>query len=697
MAKKVFIVPEMDCADCAINLENMLKKNKGITNVKPNFATAELTIIYDESVHDEKSLTRLLKQLGYSGTTRTEKLPHKEVWWHRKTILFRAISGTITAIGLVTQFLGASSQIYIPIYIVAIVIGLYYPAISGFKSLLKFRLSLNILLVLATAGAIALNLWAEAAGLIFVFSLGEVLEAYAVSRTRKSIQELIELSPKTALVKRDNEELTLPVEQVKVDDVIIIKPGEKVALDGDVINGETSINEAAITGESIPANKAGGDNVFAGTINQQGSIEVKVSRLSSDTTLAKIIHSVEEAQLEKAESQRFSENFGRYYTPVIFFLAVFVAVVPALAFNQPARPWIERALVLLVVSCPCALVLSTPVTVVTAIGAAARNGVLVKGGIFLEELARTKVFVFDKTGTLTKGQPEVTDIINFGSYSEEQVLQFALAVEARSEHPLAEAILKKGKHKKLSIEQAQSFEAITGKGAKAYIDGREEIIVGSQRLFETKLSPENSQTISKLQNEGKTIVYVGKRTEFYGAIAVADQIREASKETIIALRKAGIEKIIMLTGDNEQTAGAIAKQTGLDSFEAQLLPEEKVRAIRDLKDKYGKVAMVGDGVNDAPALALSSVGIAMGVAGTDIALETADMALMSDDLLKTSYAYKKSKKTLRIIKQNTAISLSIIALLVIFALSGFLGLVPGILANEGSSLLIVANGLRLLR
>ncbi|KKN29509.1 hypothetical protein LCGC14_0843430, partial [marine sediment metagenome] len=325
------------------------------------------------------------------------------------------------------------------------------------------------------------------------------------------------------------------------------------------------------------------------------------------------------------------------------------------------------------------------------------NGVLVKGGIFLEELARTKVFVFDKTGTLTKGQPEVTDIINFGSYSEEQVLQFALAVEARSEHPLAEAILKKGKHKKLSIEQAQSFEAITGKGAKAYIDGREEIIVGSQRLFETKLSPENSQTISKLQNEGKTIVYVGKRTEFYGAIAVADQLREASKETIIALKKAGIEKIIMLTGDNEQTAGAIAKQTGLDNFEAQLLPEEKVRAIRDLKDKYGKVAMVGDGVNDAPALALSSVGIAMGVAGTDIALETADMALMSDDLLKTSYAYKKSKKTLRIIKQNTAISLSIIALLVIFALSGFLGLVPGILANEGSSLLIVANGLRLLR
>ena len=698
MAKHVFTVPEMDCADCAVSLEGTLKKSKGVINVKTNFATSELTIIYDEKVYDEQSLTALLRKLGFSGALRTKTLPQKTgAWWHRKTILFRAISGIITALGLILQFIGFSSSVYIPIYIVAIIIGLYYPAINGARSLIRFSLNINALLVLATIGAISLGLWAEAAGLVFVFSLGEVLEAYAISKTRDSIQKLIALSPKTALVKRGEKESLLPVEQVKIGDIVIIKPGEKVPVDGVVRSGQSNIDQAAITGESLPVEKNVGDEVFAGTINLQGSIEIKTEKLFQESTLSKIIHSVEEAQLEKATSQRFSENFGRYYTPVIFVLAFLVAIIPPLLFQQPFRPWIMRALVLLVVSCPCALVLSTPVAVVTSIGAAAKNGVLIKGGIFIEELARTKVFVFDKTGTLTKGQPEVTDVIELGPLPKKKIIELAAAVESRSEHPLAEAILKKGKHEKLSIEQSQSFEAITGKGAKAYVDGDEEILVGSLRLFESGVGPDKSELITKLQGEGKTIVYVGKKSKLYGAIAIADQIRETSTRTIAALRLFGAKKIIMLTGDNKATADSIAKQAGIDEFEADLLPEEKVKVIKELKDKYGKVAMVGDGVNDAPALALSSVGIAMGVAGTDIALETADLALMSDDLRKVSYAYKKSEKTLNIIKQNIFLSLGIITVLVILALAGRLSLVPGIFANELSALLIVANGLRLIR
>jgi Cd2+/Zn2+-exporting ATPase len=541
-----------------------------------------------------------------------------------------------------------------------------------------------------------MGLWEEAAILVFVYTWGAIMETYATSKARSSLKLLMDLVPREASVKRNGRELTLPVEEIDLEDVIVVRPGEKIPLDGVITDGSTSIDQAPITGESIPVSKATGDNVFAGSINQRGSLEIKVTKLSQDTTLARIINSVERAEAKKSSYQRFAQSFGKIYTPAMFGVALIVAVVPWL-LGQPFGPWFYRALVALVVSCSCGLALSVPISVLASVSAAARKGVLIKGGADLEKAGSIQAVCFDKTGTLTIGLPRVTDIIPLNG-STSDLLSVAASIESRSEHPLANAILRKAREEGVEIKPLKEFEALAGVGARGTVDNTV-YHVCNKRLCEDLSIPLDgvSNELARLENEGKTTVLVIGSQQIMGIIAVADQLRPEAKATMIMLKKAGIKHTVMLTGDNEGTAKAIAAQVGIDEYRSQLLPEDKVNVVKDLKQKYGSIAMVGDGVNDAPALAAADVGIAMGAAGTDVALETADLALMSDDLSRIPYALGISRKAMTTIKQNVVASLAIVAIVVTLALIGKIGLVPGLLINEGSALIVMLNGLRLLR
>ncbi|MDO8691483.1 MAG: cation-translocating P-type ATPase, partial [Dehalococcoidia bacterium] len=461
----------------------------------------------------------------------------------------------------------------------------------------------------------------------------------------------------------------------------------------------SSVDQSAITGESIPVAKGPGDSVFAASVNQRGSLEVRVAKAFQDTTLARIVHFVERAEAKKSSYQHFSERFGKVYTPLIFVLAFAVAVIPPL-FGQPFEEWFYRALVVLVVSCSCGLALSVPMAVLAAISNGARKGILIKGGADLEAAGKVDVVAFDKTGTLTIGLPTVTDVIPLtdGGNPAPDILFLAAAVESRSEHPLSEAILRRAREQGLDIVPAADFEAMPGLGARGTVAGKT-FYVGNKRMCQRLSIPteKTEKELARLEQEGKSTALVTSETEVLGILAVADQVREEAKSTVKALKRSGIKRVVMLTGDNEGTARAIAAQVGVDEYRAQLLPEDKVKAVQDLKAKYGRVAMIGDGINDAPAMIVADVGIAMGAAGTDIALETADLALMADDLSKVPEAFKLSRRAMNNIRQNIVVSLTIVALVVTLALVGRITLVPGVIVNEGSALLVMANALRLLR
>jgi Cd2+/Zn2+-exporting ATPase len=564
---------------------------------------------------------------------------------------------------------------------------------AGALSLRAFTMDTNLLMTIAAIGAVAIGEWGEAAGVMFLYSLGSALEAYTVDRTRNSIRSLMELSPREASVVSHGHEHRVPVEEVKVGDTVLVRPGEKIPLDGVVSGGSSSVDESAVTGESVPREKTAGSTVYAGTINQRGSLDIRVTRLVGDDTLSRIIHLVEEAQAQKAPSQQFSERFGRIYTPVVVGAAFVIAMI-SFIFHIP---WLFRqALVLLVVSCPCALVISTPVAIVSAIGNAAKNGVLLKGGTHLEELGRVSVVAFDKTGTLTTGRLEVTDVISLDG-SRTDVLRMAASVESRSEHPLAEAILRLAAEEKIDLYDLSYFEAMPGLGARGIIDSQV-CHIGNQRMLDRLgASVPDAETVSRLRSEGKTLMFVVREGAVIGIVAAEDVVRDTSRDAVAALRQVGVERTVMLTSDNTVTALSVAGRLGIDSVEAELLPEEKVDRIRDLVARYGKVAMVGDGINDAPALASASVGIAMGGEGAHAALETADVALMADDLSMLPYGIRLSKATLRIIKQNIAFSIIVVLGLVGLTLGGKLNLTGGIIGHEGSALLVIANGMRLLR
>lgn len=583
-------------------------------------------------------------------------------------------------------------------YGAAIVIGGYTLFIKGLKNLSRLKFDMNTLMTIAIIGAALIGEWGEGATVVILFAISEALERYSMDKARQSIESLMDIAPKEALIRRGNEEMLITVEDIVVGDIMIVKPGQKLAMDGSVVKGTSTLNQAAITGESVPVMKTVDDEVFAGTLNEEGLLEVQVTKKVEDTTLSKIIHLVEEAQAERAPSQAFVDKFAKYYTPAIVLLALFIAVVPPL-FGGVWNEWIYQGLAVLVVGCPCALVVSTPVAVVTAIGNAAKNGVLIKGGIYLEETGHLKTIAFDKTGTLTKGVPAVTDILTFGR-EQNELLLITAAIEKGSQHPLASAITRKAEESGLKFNDVsiEEFHSITGKGVKAKVNNQM-YYVGSPNFFEElhgSIPKGRKEKITELQIQGKTVMVVGTEKEILLFIAVADEMRESSKEVISKLNNMGIETV-MLTGDNERTAAAIGKRVGVSDIRADLLPEDKLNFIKELRRKYQSVAMVGDGVNDAPALAASTVGVAMGGAGTDTALETADIALMSDDLSKLPYTINLSRRALMIIKQNITFSLAIKLVALLLVVPGWLTLWIAIFADMGATLIVTLNSLRLLK
>ena len=504
----------------------------------------------------------------------------------------------------------------------------------------------------------------EVAVVVILFAISEALERFSMDRARKSIQSLMDIAPNEALIKRNGQEFTVHVGDIVVGDIMIVKPGQKIAMDGIVVHGHSSVNQAAITGESVPVEKAVDDEVFAGTLNEEGLLEIKVTKLVEDTTISKIIHLVEEAQGERAPAQAFVDKFAKYYTPIIMVVAALVAIIPPLFTGGNRSTWVYQGLAVLVVGCPCALVISTPISIVSAIGNAAKKGVLVKGGVYLEEMASLKAIAFDKTGTLTKGIPVVTDFALLNpQLDQRQLFAIVAALENRSQHPLASAIVAKAEDEQLPYHDymVENVTALTGKGITGIVNGKT-YYVGSPKLFQERLPTQDitpfAQNIQSLQQQGKTAMLVGTETELLAIVAVADEVRPSSKEVIRKLHEAGIAKTVMLTGDNKRTAHAIGQAIGVADIQAELMPEDKLRFIKQWQKKHGNVAMVGDGVNDAPALAAATVGIAMGKAGTDTALETADIALM-DDLKKLPFTVKLSRKTLNIIKANIAFAIVI--------------------------------------
>jgi Zn2+/Cd2+-exporting ATPase len=696
---KTYRVQGFTCANCAAKFENNVKALPGVQDAKVNFGASKITV-WGTTTIEELEKAGAFENLKIREDK--EKTVKREPFWKQKENIKVYISAVLLVI---SWFLGkqyGEEHIFATIgYAAAILIGGYSLFIKGFKNLVRLNFDMNTLMTVAILGAAAIDEWGEGATVVILFAISEALERYSMDKARQSIESLMDIAPKEALIRRGNEEMMVPVDDIQVGDIMIVKPGQKLAMDGIIIKGTSTLNQAAITGESVPVAKTVGDEVFAGTLNEEGLLEVKVTKRVEDTTLSKIIHLVEEAQAERAPSQAFVDRFAKYYTPVIIIFALLLAVIPPLFMGADWSEWIYRGLALLVVGCPCALVISTPVAIVTAIGNAAKNGVLIKGGIYLEEAGSLKVIAFDKTGTLTKGVPSVTDVITYNG-NENELMTITAAIEKGSQHPLASAIIRKAEEDGLNFNDVsvEEFQSITGKGVKAKVNN-EMYYVGSPSLFEELLpngiQSEIKEQITALQTQGKTVMALGTEKEILALIAVADEIRESSKEVIRKLHQVGIEKTVMLTGDNQRTAEAIGKQVGVSDIKADLLPEDKLNFIKELRDKYQSVAMVGDGVNDAPALAASTVGVAMGGAGTDTALETADIALMSDDLSKLPYTIKLSRKALAIIKQNITFSLGIKALALLLIVPNWLTLWLAIFSDMGATLIVTLNSMRLLK
>lgn len=621
----------------------------------------------------------------------------------RNTMLaWGIISGLLLTGGWAATLGGAGSQFTTGLFLAAIVTGGHVTIRKAISSLARLDFNMNVLMIIAITGAVLIGEYAEGAVVAFLFSVSEALQAYTSDKARQSIRSLMEMAPGRATVRRGTREMELPVEKIQVGDTLLVRPGEKIAMDGIVSRGTSAVDQAPITGESLPVVKFPGQQVFAGAINQNGGLEVRVTRLVQDTTLAKIITMVEEAQARKAPAQAFVDRFAGVYTPSIIVLAGLITVLPPLLAGEPWAPWIYRGLTLLVVACPCALVISTPVAIVSAIGSAARHGVLVKGGNYLEALAGLRVFTFDKTGTLTSGRPAVTDIVPAPGTELNQLLGLAAGLEKLSEHPLAAAVVREAGRLGIKPLTGEEFEALAGRGARGRVNGHR-LTLGSPLLLETEGYDLSFWTTSlaRLQGQGKTVILAGldgaAGKEILGLIAVADTPRTETAEIVEQLKQAGIQHTVMLTGDHPQAARAIAGKLGLDEVRAGLLPGHKVEAVQAVRKKFGPVAMVGDGINDAPALAAADVGIAMGGTGTDTALETADLVLMSDDLSRLPFALRLSRQTLRVIKQNIALSLGLKLLAVALVFPGLLTLWLAILADMGASLLVTLNGIRLIR
>lgn len=690
--KQEYRLENLSCANCAMKFEHNIKSLPEVENATVNFGASKVSVIGKATIEDiEKAGAFDSIKVTTVKQRQSEKVP----FFKRKENVLTVISFVFLVIGIIASLTYEESHpLAIGLFIVSIAVGGFDLFKGGLVNLSRFYFDMKTLMTIAIIGAVIIGEWREGAVVVFLFAVSEVLEAYSMNKARQSISQLIDIAPPTATIRKNGKLIEVDTDFIQINDVLIVKPGQKIAMDGVVLKGTSAVNQASITGESVPVTKSIDDEVFAGTLNEEGSLEVKVTKRVEDTTIAKIIHLVEEAQAEKAPSQKFVDKFAKYYTPAIIMIAVLVAIVPPL-FGADWQTWIYQGLAVLVVGCPCALVVSTPVAIVTAIGNAAKQGVLIKGGIHLEEIGRLQAIAFDKTGTLTKGYPEVTHV---EADVPKEFIQKVMSIETYSQHPLAQAIVKHGAKEHIHQVEIEQFQSVTGKGAEGLVDGTK-WAVGSVSWISSisAISNEVITKIEQLQMEGNTVMLASADDVYQGFIAVADPIRTTSKNVLEKLKKAGIQHTVMLTGDDKRTANAIAVKLGMTDVEAGLMPEQKLSAIKALKEKYGTVAMVGDGVNDSPALAAATVGIAMGGAGTDAALETADVALMADDLEKLPYTIRLSRKALHIIKENImfALGLKIIALLLI--IPGWLTLWIAIFADMGATLLVVLNSLRLLK
>jgi Cd2+/Zn2+-exporting ATPase len=761
-------VPDMDCPTCARKVDGSLERAGGTIDTDLRPTTGRVDVTFDPARTGPDAVIEAVEAAGYevvdaAGPGRgpeggerpaaVDIAPPAQIWTGsraKKTwigavfvvlglLLAFAVPGELAVVDALWWSLSIADLLFIA---AAATSGL--PVVrNGYYSARNWNLDIDLLMGTAIVAATAIGYFVEAATLAVLFSIAELLEDYAMDRARDSLRELMELSPETATVRRDGGEVTVPVEEVAIGETVIVRPGGKIPVDGTVVDGESAVDQSPITGESVPVDKTVGDEVYAGAINETGYLGIEVTALAADSTLARIIEMVQGAQAEKTETEQFVDRFADYYTPIVVVLAILTAAIPPLVIGAPVTvtaagygitfagdwgTWFVRGLTLLVIACPCAFVISTPVSVVSGITSAAKEGVLIKGGDHLEAMGAVDVVAFDKTGTLTKGKLGVTDVVAFGDADERTVLRHAAALEARSEHPIARAILERADAAGATDRpEPTGFETVPGKGVSATIEG-ERYHAGKPALFEEvgldlqsvpTVSPGAGgraarqtagggygdeggsavqETVADLAAQGKTVVLVGTDSAVLGVIAIADEVREGVADTIDRLHRLGIERVVMLTGDNEGTARAIADEVGVDEYRAELLPDEKVEAVRSLQREAGAVAMVGDGINDAPALAVAEVGIAMGAAGTDTALETADIALMGDDVGKLPYLYSLSNTANGVIRQNIWASLGVKFLL---ALGVPLGLVSVALAvvvgDMGMSLGVTGNAMRLAR
>jgi Cd2+/Zn2+-exporting ATPase len=708
----------MDCAEeVAILKREIGPLVGGEDRLSFDILKARMTVVAPQV--SEREIVKAVERTGMGAQVwreGSETVEKEGVWQRRGRTLLTSLSGTALLAGFAAHAWiagsfaeavgseGAGLAAPVPlvarvIYTLALLAGVWTVLPKAWFSLRRLRPDMNLLMTIAVLGAIGIGEWFEGATVAFLFSLSLALEAWSVGRARRAVAALMDLTPQTARVRHpDGREQEVPAEQVEIGALLLIKPGERIPLDGRVVKGASEVNQAPITGESVPAPKQPGAEVFAGTVNGDGALEVEASKRAEDTTLAHIIRMVEEAQSRRAPSEQWVERFARVYTPTVMALALGVLLVPPLAFGGAWDVWFYRALVLLVIACPCALVISTPVSIVAALAAAARHGVLVKGGLFIEIPSRLRAVALDKTGTLTWGRPAVVEVVPLAGHDERELLERIGALETRSEHPLARAILAYAKDRGIDVRPAEDFQILQGKGATGRFDGRE-YWLGSHRYLEERgqETPEIHDQLEAMSQAGRTAVVVGTGDHVCGLIAVADEVRPESKAAVQALRDAGIRSIVMLTGDNQGTAEAIARETGVDVVRAEMLPAEKVAAIDELLAAHGAVAMIGDGVNDAPAMARATLSVAMGAAGSDAAIETADVALMSDDLSKLPWLIRHSRRALQVIRQNIVFSLAVKALFVFLTFAGHASLWAAIAADMGASLLVIANGLRLLQ
>jgi Zn2+/Cd2+-exporting ATPase len=695
--RSVFYVEGMCCADEQAVIEKKLRSLTGIEEYKFNLVARKLHVTHS---FPPSAVVTALHEVGFTAKVFSLQPDLPQSFFQRhNTAIVTMIAAAVAISGICLSAFGLEKIFLIPLYAIAIVVGGSKIAVKGGKAALTFSLDMNVLMSIAVLGAIAIGKWEEGAAVIVLFAVAGLLEEMSVRRTRKAIASLMEMAPVTATVRRNLAEVTVPVEEVRAGDIVIIRPGEKIPVDGKVVKGRSFVNQSAITGESLSVEKTVGVVVYAGTMNERGSFEIETTSIGKDTTLAHIVHLIEEAQAQRSPSQEFVDRFAKMYTPVVLIIAILVVLIPPLLFAQAFGLWFYRGLVLLVIACPCALVISTPVTIISGLTAAARQGILIKGGRYLEEASKLHAILFDKTGTLTYGLPSVTDIVQLNSVPPREILRIAALGELKSEHSIARAIITKAEEEKLDLSaNVDHFDSIAGRGIVIQI-GNRQYTIGNHQLVEEQglCSAAVESKLNVLEKDGKTATIVCSADEVLGIIGVADSVRSESRAVIQHLRQSGVEEIVMISGDGSGAVRSTAYNLGIDNYFGELLPADKVALVNRMKSKHGSIAMVGDGVNDAPALAASSLGIAMGMTGTDIALETADVVLMKDDLSKISSLISIGKRTMSVLRQNIALALIMKCAFLLLAIFGVATLWMAVIADDGVTLLVVLNSLRLLR